>query len=83
MIEELLEKYKTNLSIQKLNARDNIARSLARSSCIKVGKHLSASEMNNIVEELFQCENPYTTANGTPTFITFDFEMIQDKFIKK
>jgi DNA mismatch repair protein MutL len=83
MIEELLEQYKTNLSIQKLNARDNIARSLARSSCIKVGKHLSASEMNNIVEELFQCENPYTTANGTPTFITFDFEMIQDKFIKK
>lgn len=83
MIEELLEQYKNNLSVQKLNARDNIARSLARSSCIKSGKHLSAAEMNNIVEELFQCENPYTTPNGTPTFISYDFEMIQEKFTKK
>lgn len=83
MIEELLEQFKKNLSIQKLNARDNIARSLAKSSCIKAGKILSSGEMNNIVEELFQCENPYTTSNGTPTFISFDFEMIQEKFSKK
>ncbi|MEI6311468.1 MAG: DNA mismatch repair endonuclease MutL [Bacteroidota bacterium] len=83
MIEELLEQYKNNLSIQKLNARDNIARSLAKSSCIKVGKNLSSDEMNTIVEELFQCENPYSTPNGTPTFITFELDMIQEKFLKK
>lgn len=83
VIEELLEQFKNNLSIQKLNARDNIARSLARGTCIKPGKALSQNEMNHIVDELFQCENPYTTPGGWPTFINYDLNEIEEKFTKK
>jgi DNA mismatch repair protein MutL len=83
VIEELLEQYKSNLQITKINKRDALARSLARSSSIKAGKFLNSQEMNSIIDELFSCENPYTTASGQATFISFDFDSLNAEFGKQ
>jgi DNA mismatch repair protein MutL len=83
VIEELLEQYKSNLQITKINKRDALARSLARSSSIKEGKLLNSQEMNAILDELFSCENPYTTASGKATFISFDFDSLNAEFGKQ
>jgi DNA mismatch repair protein MutL len=83
VIEELLEQYKSNLQITKINKRDALARSLARSSSIKAGKFLNSQEMNSIMDELFSCENPYTTASGQATFISFDFDSLNAEFGKQ
>ena len=83
VIEELLEQYKSNLQITKINKRDALARSLARSSSIKAGKFLNSQEMNTLVDELFSCENPYTTASGQATFISFDFDSLNAEFGKQ
>jgi DNA mismatch repair protein MutL len=82
VIEELLEQYKMSLQISKINKRDALARSLAKSSGIKAGKLLSIQEMNTLMDELFSCENPYTTALGQSIFISFDFDMLNEKFAK-
>jgi DNA mismatch repair protein MutL len=83
MIEELLEQYKKNQSIAKLNRRENLARSLAQSSAIKQGRALSIEEMRNLIDELFACENPYTAPNGAFTFVSFGLDELEKRFENK
>lgn len=83
MIEELLEQYKKNLSISKLNKRENIARSLAQGSAIKSGRKLSTEEMSNLIDELFACENPYTAPGGRFTFVSFSIDDLEKRFENK
>ena len=83
MIEELLEQFKKNLSISKLNKRENIARALAQGSAIKSGRKLSTPEMSNLIDELFACENPYTAPNGRFTFVSFNLDEIEKRFENK
>jgi DNA mismatch repair protein MutL len=83
MIEELLEQYKKNLSISKLNKRENIARSLAQGSAIKSGRKLSIEEMSNLIDELFACENPYTAPSGRFTFVSFGLDELEKRFENK
>jgi DNA mismatch repair protein MutL len=83
MIEELLEQYKKNLSISKLNKRENIARSLAQGSAIKSGRKLSIEEMSNLIDELFACENPYVAPGGRFTFVSFSLDELERRFENK
>ncbi|MFN8276748.1 MAG: DNA mismatch repair endonuclease MutL [Chitinophagales bacterium] len=80
MLEELLEQFKKNLSISKLNKRENLARSLAQGACIKAGKTLSAEEMRNLIDELFACENPYYAPDGQKTISTFAIDDLAQRF---
>ena len=83
MIEELLEQYKKNLSISKLNKRENIARALAQGSAIKTGRKLSIEEMSNLIDELFACENPYMAPGGRLTFVSFNIDELEKRFESK
>src|ERR1700759_1438153 len=53
LLEQLLEGFKNNLAILKLDRRDNLARSLARNAATKAGVKLSLEEMNLLVDQLF------------------------------
>ena len=83
MLEEMIEQYKNNLSIAKLNRRENLARALARSAAIKSGKTLGEIEMRTLIDELFACENPYTAPNGKLTFLTMTNEEIAQRMENK
>jgi DNA mismatch repair protein MutL len=83
IIEELLEQYKRNLSISKLNKRENLARALAHSSAIRAGKQLSQQEMSSLIDELFACENAYTAPSGNFTFVSFSMDELQKRFENK
>lgn len=83
MIEELIEQYKMNASVTKLSKRENLARSLAQSSSIKAGKTLSVEEMKTLIDELFACENPYTSPTGRFTFISFSNDELEKRFENK
>ena len=80
IIEELLEQYKRNLSISKLNKRENLARALAHSSAIRPGKQLSEKEMSHLIDELFACEKPYTAPGGNFTFVSFPMDELEKRF---
>jgi DNA mismatch repair protein MutL len=79
VIESLLEQYKSNVEL-KLGARENIARSMARSTAIKRGQALDQAEMQSLIDKLFACQVPFKSPSGRSCFITYDFDELEKRF---
>ena len=47
---------------------------------IKSGRKLNPEEMRSIIDNLFACQIPNTTAQGKRTFITLTLEELAKKF---
>ena len=79
LIETLLEQYKNNLSL-KLNIKENIARSMAKSASIKTGQSLEVEEMQALIDQLFACEVPYKSPSGRKCFISVELDELAKRF---
>jgi len=82
MLEHLIEGFKNNQAELKVSKRDNLARSLARNAAVKIGTHLTAIEMNLMIDELFACQMPNASLNGKPVIVTITLEELIQKFEK-
>jgi len=82
LLEQLLEGFKNNLAILKLDKRDNLARSLARNAAIKSGIKMSLEEMNLLIDQLFACQMPNLALNGKPVISTFTLTELIERFEK-
>lgn len=82
VVEQLLEDFKNNKSELKIDKRDNLARSLAKSSAIKEGTPLSNEAMSDLIDKLFACESPNVSIHGKPTITTITLQELMDKFGK-
>jgi DNA mismatch repair protein MutL len=82
LLEHLLEGFKNNMAILKLDKRDNLARSLARNAAIKTGTKLSLEEMNQLIDQLFACQMPNQALNGKPVISTFTLTELLERFEK-
>ncbi|WP_423148606.1 DNA mismatch repair endonuclease MutL [Rubrolithibacter danxiaensis] len=82
MLERLIEGFKNNFALLKLDKRDNLAKTLARNAAIRPGTALSQEEMNNLIDQLFACQMPNTSIHGKPVIITFTLEELLQKFEK-
>jgi len=82
LLEQLLEGFKNNLAILKLDKRDNLARSLARNAAIKSGTKMSLEEMNLLIDQLFACQMPNLALNGKPVISTFTLTELIERFEK-
>lgn len=82
MLEHLIEGFKNNHAILRLDKRDNLARVMARNAALKSGKALSQQEMNSLIDELFACKMPNVSLNGKPIILTFTLEELAQKFEK-
>lgn len=80
ILEDLLEQFKNNMSIVKLNKRESLISSLATKAGVKPGKVLSSMEMSSIIDELFSCQNPYTAPNGKKIFVKSSIDDIEKLF---
>lgn len=58
----------------------SIARSLSRSIRLKKPEELSQGEMDSLVSDLFECEEPSLAPNGKPTFIKIGLDELEKKF---
>ncbi|MEQ8624672.1 MAG: DNA mismatch repair endonuclease MutL [Vicingaceae bacterium] len=83
LIESLLEEFKGNLSALKNNPKEQLIRSLAKSMSIKSNQQLNETEMNNLIDELFACQMPYSLPNGQPIIITYSLEDLDKQFKRK
>lgn len=79
-IEGLLEQYKHFSNELKLDKREKLIRSLARNNAMPGGKALTASEMQNLIDELFACGQPQLSPTGQFTFISFKLEELEKMF---
>jgi DNA mismatch repair protein MutL len=82
VIENLLEQFKHFSSELKFSRREKLIRSLAQQQAIKSGIILSSGEMVALVQDLFACNQPGVTAGGSPTYIEFQKEYINNLFRK-
>jgi DNA mismatch repair protein MutL len=82
LLEHLLEGFKNNQAILKLDKRDNLARALARNAAIKTGTKLSSEEMNLLTDQLFACQMPNLALNGKPVITTFTLNELLERFEK-
>lgn len=82
LLEQLLEGFKNNQAILKLDKRDNLARSLARNAAIKTGTKMSLEEMNLLIDQLFACQMPNLALNGKPVITTFTLNELLERFEK-
>lgn len=81
-VELLLEHYKHFGNQNKLSVRERLAIGMAWQQGIKPGHALSASEMNNLVTDLFHCTHPATSPAGKPVYAKFDKEYLERMFEK-
>jgi len=79
LIETLLEQYKQNVEL-RLQLRENVARSMARSASIKRGQLLSVEEMQALIDQLFACETPFKSPKGRNCFISFELDDLEKRF---
>ena len=80
IIEKVLEQYKHFSSELKFSNREKIIRSLAWQHAVKNGTSFSQKEMKSLVEELFTCTQPNSTAGGNPTYIEFRRDYLDKLF---
>ncbi|WP_158828704.1 DNA mismatch repair endonuclease MutL [Mucilaginibacter lacusdianchii] len=82
LLEDLLEGFKNNLAILKLDKRDTLARTLARNAATKAGTKLTQEEMNLLIDQLFACQMPNLAINGKPVISTFTLNELAERFEK-
>ncbi|MBS7566634.1 DNA mismatch repair endonuclease MutL [Mucilaginibacter sp. Bleaf8] len=82
LLEDLLEGFKNNLAILKLDKRDALARTLARNAATKAGTKLTLEEMNLLIDQLFACQMPNLAINGKPVISTFTLNELAERFEK-
>ncbi len=82
ILEQLLEGFKNNQAILKLDKRDSLARSLARNAATKAGIKMSLEEMNLLIDQLFACQMPNLALNGKLVISTFTLNELLERFDK-
>jgi len=80
IVEEILDQYRSNLDGLQLEARENLARSMARRSAIRPGRVLKPEEARALIDQLFACRMPYADPIGRPTMIKVSMEELAKRF---
>ncbi len=80
LLEGVIESFKLNQQKLNLEKKESFARALAKKTAIKSGKVLSQEEMKALIDELFGCENPYTTPSGKTIVSTITLDELNKRF---
>ena len=63
--------------------RKDVLAQMACKASIRAGDRISMTEMNDLIDRLFECENPTTCAHGRPTIVHFSRYDIEKLFKRK
>jgi DNA mismatch repair protein MutL len=80
LIEKLLEDFKNSNKTDNFDKRKNIAKTLAYQTATKSGTFLDKNSMQQLIDELFACEQPSINPVGLTTFVQYSFDEIERKF---
>lgn len=81
-IEAVIEQFKHFTSGYQFSKKEKLIRSLAAQQAVRANTPLGEKEMTALVQELFNCLQPNTTANGNPTYIEFKKDYLEQMFRK-
>lgn len=80
LIERMLEEYKQSYKTDQFDKRQQVARSIAYQTATPPGTTLSKQAMQQLIDELFACEQPAVNPAGHATFVQYSFDEIERKF---
>ncbi len=80
MLQDVLDEFKHNEHNEKIDARDNIAKSFACKAAIKAGDRLNTVEMISLIDQLFAMSMPYVCPHGRPSVIKLSIEELDKRF---
>lgn len=79
-IDEIINKIERS---EKSKILESIAASVACHTSIRAGRKLSISEMNKLVEDLHNCETPFSCPHGRPIIWSLSKYELEKKFERK
>ncbi|MDP2208014.1 MAG: DNA mismatch repair endonuclease MutL [Bacteroidota bacterium] len=80
ILQEIVDLYKENEHQQKLEPRDNLAKSFACKAAIKFGDAMNQAEMRSLIEQLFATQVPYVCPHGRPVVIKLTLSELAKRF---
>ncbi len=80
ILEQLVNDIRLEIPDSSFSHFDVMAKSFAKSLCIKTGADLSAAAQENLVHNLFSCKEPSVSPFGKPTFKTVTLQEIDHIF---
>jgi len=80
LFDQTISNYKETLQKLKCEAKEALARALAKSTAVKAGTLLNEKEQRNIVQLLMECEEITISPSGKQVFITFAADDLIRKF---
>ena len=79
-IELMIEQFKTLQGLNHTQGAERISRAAAKASAIHYGKQLSDMEMQELIDQLFACENPNYSPSGSLIVKIIDLEELDTHF---
>jgi len=79
-LEKLIEAFKFEAGVQKLDKRERLWRSLARQKAIPVGKKMFPAEMESLVQQLFTCSLPTHSPDDQKTMVVLSSHELEKLF---
>ena len=79
-IELLIEQFKHFSSDIKFSKREKLVRCMARQQSIKAGQQLTQKEMQQLIEDLFECNTANIALNSSPTYLEFKEDYLDRMF---
>lgn len=70
-IEKLVDLVINDYNIDRIRFTDSISKTLACKMSVKGNTRITTDAMQQIIDDLVQCDNPYNCPHGRPTIITF------------
>ena len=77
---DILDKAKTTAAEPTANLHESISLSLAESSSLKAGQHLTSEEMCDLIDRLFACANHNFTPDGKKIMTIFTQDELEKRF---
>jgi DNA mismatch repair protein MutL len=79
-VSDLLLFYKENQKSWKQEKGKAIAKIFAKRNSVIAGEKLQSEEMNQIIDELFSCEMPFSSVSSKPTAIVIELNELIKRF---
>ena len=77
---DLINEYTTNQRENKLESKENIAKSYSCKAAIKAGDYLSEKEMRLLIDQLFATSMPYVCPHGRPIVVKISLDEFDRRF---
>ncbi len=80
VLDDLIAHFRRNRQRLHLDARENLARSMAARSAIRPGHTLGPDEARSLVDQLFACADPFSDPAGRPTMTRLSSDELDRRF---